>query len=386
MLYLLGHYPVWSETFLRQDLGLLLERDLPIHPLALFSGDTPMQRRWPHVQALTSGADEPAGSSGHPISRRLPSALRGFYTQLSLSRHRKLIQRVAVQANALEVTHIHAEFGDLPGLVAAQTARELGLSYSIGLHARDIWLPKFSEKWLYGEAAFLTVCNKAACQCVLERNPQLTGKTHLLPHGIDLAEWPYDPERPSSRIPPRLLFVGRFVAKKGIMTLLNALRELHNGGMAATLTLTGAGWQYESLCERISELGLTAAVRLPGVVPHSQIQTLMLQHDMLIVPSEIDAGGDQDGLPNVVLEAMSLGLPVVGTPAGSLPEILTSRTGWVFAAGDAASCAAAVRAVCDNPGEAERKRKGAREVIETDYSAQSLADRRAELFRSVLNR
>ena len=151
ILYLVGAYPQWSETFVRQDLAFLQELGLPLLPVALSAGDAERQADWPEVEYLPGGeaGSSAAGSGGIP-PRLLP---RWLHTRLSLFRHRQragTLLRLAVSAG---VEHIHAEFADLPALLASVTARRLGLGYSVGVHARDVHLAKFSPSLIYGGLA-----------------------------------------------------------------------------------------------------------------------------------------------------------------------------------------------------------------------------------------
>ncbi len=378
VLYILGRYPVWSETFLRQDLGLLLEHGARLHPVALFRGDTEPRSDWPHVEILNDVP--PAAPAAVSVRGRHPR----LRTRLALFRHRRLLGRITSIAADLPAKHIHAEFGDLPGLVAGAAARRLGISYSIGVHANDVWLAKFSDHVLYDGAAFITVCNRAAREELLRRVPTLADRTHLIPHGIDLRRWRFRPPSEDREEVLRLLFVGRFVAKKGIPTLLHAVHLLNREGTAVRLTAIGDGSLRDNLRRLAAELSIDTLVAWRGVVPHESVMEELGRQDLLVVPSETDSQGDRDGTPNVVIEAMARGLPVAGTETGGLPEVLDENTGWVFPAGDAGQLAALLERMRSAGDETGRRCRQARKRIEKDFDAVQLAGKKSSLFSEAL--
>ena len=91
------------------------------------------------------------------------------------------------------------------------------------------------------------------------------------------------------------------------------------------------------------------------------------QADAFLAPYRQTPDGDSDGVPNVVLEAFALGLPVIGTDAGGLTEILTSETGCVVAAGENAALADAILEFLKAPEKALAKTPAARALIEREY-------------------
>jgi len=379
-IYLLGSYPVWSETFLRQDLAFLLKAGLPLHPVALFPGDTARLPEWPEVQTLTTSGQASRPAAGRP-GLWLPRGVRG---RLSLWSHRRLRASLTALARERGAVHVHAEFADLPALLAAAVADDLGIGYSVGVHALDVHQPKFSLPRLLGRARFVTACNTVALRAVLEACPALTDRAHLVPHGVDLRVWTFRarPFTPHDEL--RLFSAGRFVEKKGLDTLLRAAALLQSQGTPVNLSLAGSGPLEGPLRRLAEELGLTAAVSWLGVLTPEQVRQAFDLVDALVVPSRVSRGGDRDGVPNIVLEAMAMGAPVVGTGAGGLLEVLNSRTGWPFPPNDHVALAAVLRTIAREPQAAERRRLAARALIEERYDAARLAEQRAGLFHEVL--
>ncbi|RMD73993.1 MAG: glycosyltransferase, partial [Lentisphaerae bacterium] len=146
--------------------------------------------------------------------------------------------------------------------------------------------------------------------------PVLTPRVHLIHHGLDLRQWPYSPPEPPQE-PLQFLFVGRLVDKKSPQTAVAWVKALDDAGITAQLTIAGDG----PLRDQVPTIG----IRNPA-----EIRELMNQAHFLLVPSRQTPDGDREGIPNVILEAMASGLPVIATSSGSISEILTPDTGFLL--------------------------------------------------------
>ncbi|MCK5801867.1 MAG: glycosyltransferase family 4 protein [Lentisphaeria bacterium] len=383
ILYILGSYPRWSETFIRRDLTLLLEAGLPLVPVSLLSGDTERRDDWPEVECLTQES-HPSAVGGRSamrwVARLLPRSIR---TRLALRKHAALLQNVIRAANENDVVHIHAEFADLPGLLGAVAAERLDLPFSLGVHAKDVHEAKFSPDLIYGRAIFVMACNRSAAEAVRALCPSVASRVHLIHHGVDLNLFPFaeDPLEPN---PHRLLFVGRMVEKKGLDTLLKALAVLRVNRPGARLILVGDGPLRGELQCLADTLDLQNALDWRGVVTPEEVKDIMDQSDVLVMPSRVTREGDRDGIPNVVLEAMACGLPVVGTKAGSLDEALTPETGWPVSRDDSAELASAIECCLAGRNEADRRRRTAAALVTERFSAHERITQRVQLFTQTL--
>lgn len=390
ILYLLTAYPLWSETFLRLDLRLLRGRNLPIHAVALYSGDTPMKPDWPSVRVLSEAAAPHSVSAGSgsmagirsAMARLLPKWLR---VQWSLRSHRQLMQDLLAECREKRIGHIHAEFADLAALLGVEAARQLGCSFSIGVHAFDIHACKYPPRMLFGEASFITVCNEAAAETFRRRCPWAADRLHLIHHGLELKQWPYV-ERVKCEPCLRLLFVGRLVPKKGVHILLKALNLIaKTDSQSVQLTIIGDGPLGQALHRQAERDGLSKRIHWKGVLDQDAVKAFLRQSSCLCVPSVIDANGDRDGIPNVVTEAMATGLPVVGSQAGSLPEVLTAETGWPVADLTSENLAAAILEMASQPDERERRRKSARQHMDYRFNARKSIEIRGRLFEQAMS-
>lgn len=367
--YITGTWPAWSETFIQREVRLYCEAGVPVELIACRRGPAPAPIGCPEPYHLD---DTPADSQAGSPPRALP--LPGVVRRLaSLRKHADSLQRLIEWCRLKQVQHLHGAFLDLPGLLTAAAARELGVPYSLSFHADDALQAKYDMGYLADEAEVLLGCNRRVCESLAERHPSIASRFHLIPHGLLLAEWPHRVElwQPSS--PLQLLFVGRLVEKKQPGLALRVLRELQDR-QPAELTMIGDGPLHERL---VGE----AEVTLLGHQPPERVRAAMQQADLLLVTSRDLPGGRQEGLPNVVLEAMATGLPVIAAPAGSLDELLSDQTGFPVSNHRPATLAEAICAACSDPAATRQRLTRARHAVENRYAASRLIEERLRLLR-----
>ena len=296
-------------------------------------------------------------------------------------RHREELAALVRLAAESAVCHIHAAAGDLSGLLAVETARSLGISFSLDLHARDVHADKFGIARLAAAARFITVCNRCAAERLLVDNPALAPRLHLIHHGVRLADWPFaDPMAWKASRPLKLLFAGRLVAKKGADCLPGLAAELRRHGIPVHVVIAGDGPLRPELEQLVARLGLTADFCFAGTVPREGICRFMQQVHALVMPAVIDADGDRDGIPNVAVEAMALGLPVVATSVGGLAEIMSPERAWPVAAAAPGPFAAVIQELLANPVETLGRAIAGRRLVEKHFDAETCIWKKADLF------
>jgi colanic acid/amylovoran biosynthesis glycosyltransferase len=131
------------------------------------------------------------------------------------------------------------------------------------------------------------------------------------------------PAVPHERVPKptvSCLAVGRMVGRKSPILLLDAFRRASESCPALTLDVVGAGPLLAAALQFVRAFGLESRVTMHGALPESAVQQLMRRADMFLQHSVVGVNGDEEGLPNAVLEAMAAGLPVVSTRHAGIPE------------------------------------------------------------------
>jgi len=170
----------------------------------------------------------------------------------------------------------------------------------------------------------------------------------------DFAGLPRAPR--SASAPPRLLYVGRIAPEKGVEVLLDAFARIRSASPEPLPSLTLAGYDYrggvygEEFRRRVEASPLSASVAFAGHVPYGPaLFDLYDAHDVLVLPSFTE------GFPQVILEAMARGLPVVATSVGGVPRVLRDGVnGRLVAPGNAEALANAVAALLGDPSAAAR--------------------------------
>ena len=150
------------------------------------------------------------------------------------------------------------------------------------------------------------------------------GRTDILPAGVPLDLFPQRPSAPRAD-PVRILYVGRVVTRKGLDVLLRALAELRPDDAAVTLDVIGDGPQlreYEALARRVVP---DRTVRFLGAAGRPEVLAALRRAHVLVVPSRTMPSGEVEGSPVVVKEALAVGVPVVATRSGGLPEVVPPR-------------------------------------------------------------
>jgi len=126
----------------------------------------------------------------------------------------------------------------------------------------------------------------------------------------------------SSEKAVKIISVGRLVEKKGLDDAINAIHLINKSSGPITYEIIGDGPLYNDLKTKIHEYEPDNTIALSGALPSNQTLTIMADSDILLAPSKTAANGDSEGIPNVVKEAMLLGLQVVSTRHAGIPEII----------------------------------------------------------------
>lgn len=335
-------YPRLSETFIAQEL-LELERagfDLRIislrHPTDKTTHPIHAEIRAPVLYLPEYLLVEPLRVwRAWRAARRLPgyrAARRAFLRDLRRDPTANRIRRfgqglvIAVEA-APKLAMLYAHFIHTPTSAARYAALATGLPFAISAHAKDIWTtPAWELAEKLAECRWCVTCTRAGHDELTRHAGASADKVALVYHGIDIDRFPPAPARPPRRgdtagEPVRILAVGRAVPKKGLDTLLQALALLPPN-FHWRFTHIGGGPQKRPLMQLARSLGLSERCRFTGALPQQDVREAYRDADLFALPCRVDASGDRDGLPNVIVEASSQGLAVISTPVSGIPELV----------------------------------------------------------------
>ncbi|NNF45592.1 MAG: glycosyltransferase [Desulfofustis sp.] len=224
------------------------------------------------------------------------------------------------------ICHLHGHFAHSPTSVTMFAAILSGLSFSFTAHAKDIYTShpeQLREK--LEQAVFVATCTRQNKAYLDDLKTGVGARIHCIYHGIDLDLFQNDDHRAAISPPYRLLTVARIIEKKGLPTVYQALRRLVDKGIDFEHTLIGDGDDRESILRLIEELGLSSHCRWLGTKPHDEVLDQFRCSDLFILGSKIAADGDRDGIPNVLVESLAMGIPAVATNVSSIPEIVIDK-------------------------------------------------------------
>jgi colanic acid/amylovoran biosynthesis glycosyltransferase len=148
--------------------------------------------------------------------------------------------------------------------------------------------------------------------------------------GIPLADFPFRERNIPGDGQWRLLQAGRLIEKKGLKTTLRAFARFRKEFPPARLTIAGEGPQLEELQSLARELQIGSAVDFAGFVSQEELRELFYSSQIFLHPSETGRDGNQEGVPNSMLEAMASGLPVFATRHGGIPEAVENNVSGIL--------------------------------------------------------
>lgn len=203
--------------------------------------------------------------------------------------------------------------------------------------------------------------------------------------GIDLSLFTFRERHREPAEATRCLFVGRLTEKKGLRFALEALAAVRKQGRDVVLDVAGDGEDQLALERLNRDLGLTQSVRFLGPLTPSEVRSAMDAAHVLVAPSVTASDGDQEGIPNVLKEAMASGMPVLTTTHSGIPELVEDGvSGMLAAEGDAAALARAWSVLAEHPERWAAMGRAGRAAVESGFSAARLTDDLVDLYRSVI--
>lgn len=261
-----------------------------------------------------------------------------------------LLRALRGQLRARRFDLVHAHWLVPNGVIAAMAR---GCPLAIGLHGSDVFLAekpgvRLAAGWALRRSRLLTGCSPELVERVRALGfPE--ERSRVIPYGVDVEVFSPGPDRSGWRerlgIPedaPLLLSVGRMATKKGFQVLMEALPEVLASVPQTHVVLGGGGDLLPELQRQAP--GFQGRLHLPGVVLRDVLPDLYRAADLFVLPAVHDSRGNVDGLPNVVLEAMASGLPVVASGISGIPlAVEEGLTGLLVPERDPAALAGALR-------------------------------------------
>jgi glycosyltransferase involved in cell wall biosynthesis len=283
---------------------------------------------------------------------------------------------------------VHAHFG-LDAVVIAPICRRLGMPLVVTLHGEDV-TAQVHRRGLYGASyrhrlrrtlagarAVLAVSDEIA-RCVRELGCDDV-RVHVL--GVPLPQRPAPETRPAWDV----LFAGRLVEKKGVFDLLEALAHLREQGLPVRTAVAGDGPLAGDIKDFASERGVP--VDFLGFRRPDEVLEMMSRSAILAVPSRQAENGDCEGLPTVVMEAASVGRPVVGYRHSGIAQAVDHGvTGLLAPEGDTGALGDHLAALLRDPDRRARMGAAARRKAEAEFDIDAQTAELEDLYDDVVRK
>ena len=423
--YVLKGYGRTSETFISNEIALLEEARVRMRIFSLKrlsnelahgvthrigvqvtylpelkSADDQGRRRWRGTNWSEFGAAHLLVWRQHPWTW-LRTLFLAIYLGLNYGRQtwrsfvREFLQAGVIAAEVLKpdgttIAHLHAHFAHTVTTVTWFAARLCKRPFSFTAHAKDIYRSDMNPGDLLARklscASFIVTCTETNADHLAlisgDRN-----KIHCIYHGID-TELFRRRENCQTSSPPLILAVGRFVEKKGFPDLVEACRILRDQGVEfRALIIGGYTVLTDKLRQMIDQQGLNDLVSLHAAMTQERLVEIYTQATVFALPSLVTDDGDRDGIPNVLVEAMATGLPVVSTRVSGIPELIhNEETGLLVAPRDPVALAAAIgRLLADPPLRTQLGVRG-RQLVEDRFDARTNISTLKQIFAAAIER
>lgn len=419
--YVLKGYPRISELFIASEIWRLETLGVPLRLYVLKPADEAV--RHPVVDRIAARPEYLPATTSLSRSRLLPWLRRNLPAFLPSAgrvarRHpgglaracgRALAQSVRartgwrpkqiyvkelLQAVALadridahgDVRHLHAHFAHGTTTVTWFAAAILDVPYSFTGHAKDIYRGSLNPAGLLQRkmrgAEFVVTCTGANAEHLRALGTGVP--VHLVYHGLNADFTSLLHEGCEACAPDRLriVSVGRRVPKKGFDVLVDALALLRDRGVDAELVIAGeSGDQDAELAAQVERLDLAGRVEMRGTVTQRELLELYRSSSVFALACRVVGDGDRDGIPNVLVEAMAAGLPVVSTSISGIPELVRDgENGVLVDQEDPVALADGLARIAADPAFAQRIAEAGRDTVMDRFDGDALAARMAGLF------
>ena len=304
----------------------------------------------------------------HQLRRFWQKQIRGQPITIYRSEARRTLAELhRVGARVLHVYFGHIgvhllpllEIADLPVIVSFHGA-DAGISPDDPAHLSR-------SRRMFGKCALVLARSESIAKRLVAMGCD-GGKIRLHRTGIPLEEIAFAQRAAPADGAWRCVQACRLIVKKGLATSLRAFAEFARTFPSATFSIAGEGPQLHELRALARDLGIGARVFFTGFLSQEKLRALYAESHLFLHPSELGADGDQEGVPNAMLEAMASGLPVLATRHGGIPEAVEDGvSGLLVAERDHAALVGAMLALARDPARLASVSAAARARVTAEF-------------------
>ncbi|MCP3887397.1 MAG: glycosyltransferase family 4 protein [Desulfobulbaceae bacterium] len=344
--YILKGYPRISETFISNEILLLEKLGFSMHlfpmrqPRENFCHPSVKQIKaqvsylptelLPEFYRLLTPNIFLALKKPANYKKTLVYAKQGLSRGKELSTLKHLLQAGFLVNNHLlnnsNIGHLHGHFAHSPTSVTLFASLYSDIPFSFTAHAKDIYTSKKEKlRRKINQAKFVTTCTRHNKEYLENIAGTSTTPIHCIYHGIDLSLFSNEPSSREPSAPFKILTIARMTEKKGLPTIYKALAKAKATGLEFQHTLIGDGDDRDQILQLIKELGLEENCTWLGTQTHDEVLKHFKQSDLFVLGCKVAENGDRDGIPNVLVESLAMGVPAISTNVSAIPEILINE-------------------------------------------------------------
>lgn len=400
MAYVVSQYPMLSMIFIIREVIQLRALGFRIDVASINAADRGKEGLTDAEAAeadmtyyvIPHGLKGALAAHGKTLIKRPGAYFKGWVRAFKLAGldFGRLIYNLAYLTEALMIgvwmesknqTHLHAHLGSQAATIAMFVKQVFGFSYSITVHGPDEFYD--AHRQYLGEKVITSDFICCISHFAKSQLSKLSPYEHW--HKLEVSRLGVDPTvfepkvfNPSPEV-FEVICVGRLCSAKGQHILVDAIELLREEGRAIRLRLVGDGVDRRSLEDHVKERELSQDVIFEGAVNQDRIRDLYSRADAFSIPSFAE------GIPVVLMEAMSMEIPCVTTRITGIPELIRDGVDGILAApSDVRGLADGLGQLMDNPEMREQMGKQARQRIVELYNLEKNVERLADVFRSRL--
>lgn len=394
--YLVSRYPAISHTFILRELQglralghqiLTASINPPDRPVSAMEGYE-LQEAQSTFFVKAQGASGALAALGYWALRYPARLLATLAMGWRLEKRGRRLHGLAYAAEAAlvarwmrqhQLQHLHVHFGNAGATVGVLVKQLMACHLSLTIHGPDefddVYGQHLPEKMKQADRV-VCISQFARGQLMRISHPDHWSKMEVCRLGVDPAQFQYQPRNVDHK-PVRLLCVGRLSPAKAQILIVQACARLRDEGLDFSLTLVGDGPDRARIEGAIAELGLQGHVHLSGALNQLAVREQFAQADIFVLASLAE------GIPVVLMEAMSSGVPCVSTPVNGIPELIEhERSGLLAMPGDVDSLVVQLRRLITDPGLRQRLAEAAHAKVQADFDLNRNVAQLSRIFSS----
>lgn len=395
-------FPVLTETFVYREIFGLEREGLHVSTFAMWRPDRNKLSaeskhlvdstsyvfpiKWPrflinHLSFLIKHPKKYLGTLFFVLSRKGESAknrLRTFYHFCEAVYLTSDVKRTGIQ-------HMHAHFCINAATVAFVLSRLMDISFSFTAH-NNLFYDQLILKEKVRAARFVIVVSEFNRRFIGNLLPgeDYNDKIHTVHYGLSVEDFSPPASKTANDVPV-ILLVSQLAERKGTRYLIKACQILVERGLTFRCVIAGDGPERLLIEQLVEENGLKDRVELVGAVFQEHLKEYLERADLFVLPCVTASNGDMDGIPNVLMEAMAMELPVISTYVSGIPElIINEECGLLVREKDPVALADALQRLLEDQELRLRLGKNGRQQVGREFNIHKNAASLAAIFRRYI--